>query len=227
MANQQRIILAGAGDEEPGIPPGDVVFVLKQTPHDSFQRSGNDLFTTVHITLSEALFGFSRILVTHLDGRGIHVSSPRGKIIKPGESIVAKGEGMPVFKHPDSKGNLYIVFKIDMPGEEWLNTVDKAVRSTIFQPYPLSHNPFSNWRNFCHQSVLMSSRDPLWLMRRSSSSVISRKPAGGRSPHLPTSLIRMMKTNGKTRTMMTTNLNAELSNLLPTISCQRICFPLV
>jgi len=141
MANQQRIVLAGAGDEEPGIPPGDVVFVLKQTPHDSFQRSGNDLLTAVHITLSEALFGFSRILVTHLDGRGIHVSSPPGKIIKPGESIVARGEGMPTYKHPDTKGDLYIVCRIDMPGEEWLNTVDRAVRPTIFQPYSSSHHP--------------------------------------------------------------------------------------
>jgi len=139
MANQQRIVLAGAGDEEPGIPPGDVVFVLKQTPHDSFQRSGNDLLTSVHITLSEALFGFSRILVTHLDGRGIHMSSPPGKTVKPGESVVAKGEGMPVYKHPDSKGDLYIVFKIDMPGEEWLNTVDRAVSSVIFRLY--SHSP--------------------------------------------------------------------------------------
>ena len=141
MANQQRIVLAGAGDEEPGIPPGDVVFVLKQTPHDSFQRSGNDLLTAVHITLSEALFGFSRILVTHLDGRGIHVSSPPGKIIKPGESIVARGEGMPTYKHPDTKGDLYIVFKIDMPGGEWLNTVNQAVRPPIFQPCSNSHHP--------------------------------------------------------------------------------------
>lgn len=134
MSNQQRIVLAGAGDEEPGIPPGDVVFVLKQTPHDSFQRSGNDLLTAVHITLSEALFGFSRILVTHLDGRGIHVSSPPGKIIKPGESIVAKGEGMPVHKHPDTRGDLYIVFKIDMPGEEWLNTVDRTQLENLLPP---------------------------------------------------------------------------------------------
>jgi len=161
MANQQRIVLAGAGDEEPGIPPGDVVFVLKQTPHDSFQRSGNDLLTAVHITLSEALFGFSRILVTHLDGRGIHVSSPPGKIIKPGESIVARGEGMPTYKHPDTKGDLYIVFKIDMPGEEWLNTVNQAVRPIIFQIRSDSHHPSSNWRSCCHQSELMSSRDPL------------------------------------------------------------------
>ncbi|KAF9790482.1 DnaJ-domain-containing protein [Thelephora terrestris] len=141
MANQQRIILAGAGDEEPGIPPGDVVFVLKQTPHDSFQRSGNDLLTAVHITLSEALFGFSRILVTHLDGRGIHVSSPPGKIIKPGESIVAKGEGMPVYKHPDTRGDLYIVFRIDMPGEEWLNTVDRAQLEALLPPKRVDVEP--------------------------------------------------------------------------------------
>jgi DnaJ family protein A protein 2 len=131
MAYQLRIVLAGAGDEEPGIPPGDVVFVLKQTPHNSFQRSGNDLLTSVHITLSEALCGFSRILVTHLDGRGIHVSSPPGKVINPGESIVAKGEGMPVHKHPDTKGDMYIVFKIDMPGEEWVNTADRVVRISL------------------------------------------------------------------------------------------------
>lgn len=141
MANQQRIVLAGAGDEEPGIPPGDVVFVLKQTPHDSFQRSGNDLLTAVHITLSEALLGFSRILVTHLDGRGIHMTSPPGKIIKPGDSVIAKGEGMPVYKHPDTNGDLYVVFKIDMPGEEWLSTVDRAVCSMIFQLCPRSRPP--------------------------------------------------------------------------------------
>jgi DnaJ-class molecular chaperone len=224
MANQQRIVLAGAGDEEPGIPPGDVVFVLKQTPHDSFQRSGNDLLTAVHITLSEALFGFSRILVTHLDGRGIHMSSPPGKIIKPGESIVAKGEGMPTYKHPDTKGDLYIVFKIDMPGEEWLNTVDRAVRPIISTLFPLT-TPFSNWRNFYHQSGLMSSRDPLLSTRHNSSSATSRTLAGGRSPHLPTSLIMVMKTSGKTKRTMTTNPNAELSDPLLPFSCRWNHFP--
>ena len=112
---------------QPGIPPGDVVFVLKLEPHRCFTRTGNDLLTSIHITLSEALFGFSRILVTHLDGRGIHVDSPTGKIIKPGDSIVIRGEGMPVFKNPEQKGNLYVVFKVDMPEEQWLQSVDQKV----------------------------------------------------------------------------------------------------
>lgn len=87
----------------------------------------NDLVTPVKITLSEALFGFSRVLVTHLDGRGIKVTSPPGKIIKPNDSIIIRGEGMPVEKRPDTKGDLHVVFSIEMPDEQWLKTVDAAV----------------------------------------------------------------------------------------------------
>ncbi|KZT01553.1 DnaJ-domain-containing protein [Laetiporus sulphureus 93-53] len=134
MADRQKVILAGAGDEEPGVTPGDVIFVLKTRKHDSFERSGNDLLTTVHITLSEALLGFSRILVTHLDGRGVQVSSPSGKIIRPGTTIVLRGEGMPVYKNPDTRGNLYIMLEIDMPDEEWLRSIDKAALAQLLPP---------------------------------------------------------------------------------------------
>jgi DnaJ family protein A protein 2 len=96
--------------------------------HESFERSGNDLLINVKITLSEALLGFSRILVTHLDGRGVKVTSPPGKIIKPGDSIVLRNEGMPVYKHPDQRGHLYVIMDVEMPDEDWLRNVDRAVR---------------------------------------------------------------------------------------------------
>ncbi|EPT01713.1 hypothetical protein FOMPIDRAFT_1161263 [Fomitopsis schrenkii] len=134
MPDRNRIVLTGAGDEEPNIPAGDVVFVLKTKKHDAFERSGNDLLTTVHITLSEALLGFSRILITHLDGRGIQVTSPRGKIIKPGDSIVLRDEGMPIHKSPDQKGNLYIMLEIDMPDEEWIQHVDRTALEGLLPP---------------------------------------------------------------------------------------------
>lgn len=104
-----------------------MIFVLRQQHHDSFERSGNDLLTRVKITLSEALLGFSRILLTHLDGRGIKVTSPPGKIIKPGEAIVLENEGMPVYKCPDQKGNLYVILDLEMPDEDWLKNVDREV----------------------------------------------------------------------------------------------------
>ncbi|KAJ6496464.1 hypothetical protein C8R47DRAFT_1114207 [Mycena vitilis] len=134
MADKQRIILAGAGDEEPGTPAGDVVFVLRLAPHESFERSGSDLLTNVTITLSEALFGFSRILITHLDGRGIQVTSPPGKIIKHADTIVLRGEGMPVHKQPGVKGDLYLTLTIEMPDDEWLKSVDQKTLLSLIPP---------------------------------------------------------------------------------------------
>lgn len=118
---------------QPGIPAGDVIFVLNMERHNAFERSGNDLLIKVNITLSEALFGFSRILITHLDGRGIRVTSPRGKIIKPHDTIILRGEGMPIYKQKEQKGDLYVVFNIDFPPDSWVNNLknsDKAV-STV------------------------------------------------------------------------------------------------
>ncbi|KAG6844960.1 hypothetical protein H0H87_002074 [Tephrocybe sp. NHM501043] len=134
MTNGQRIVLPGAGDEQPGVPAGDVVFVLKAAPHETFERSGNDLLTHVKITLSEALFGFSRILITHMDGRGIEVSSPPGKVLQSENTIVLRGEGMPTYKHPDEKGDLYVIFSVEMPDDEWLKTVDKKALESLLPP---------------------------------------------------------------------------------------------
>lgn len=145
MSDRQRIILAGAGDQEvvllrhpnyiqfwtwcmqPGVPAGDVVFLLKAVPHESFERSGNDLLTHITITLSEALLGFSRVIITHLDGRGIKLSTPPGKIIKPQDSIVLRGEGMPLYRRPDEKGDLYVLIDIEMPDQGWLASIDHNV----------------------------------------------------------------------------------------------------
>jgi DnaJ family protein A protein 2 len=112
---------------QPDVPAGDVIIQLKAKPHESFERSGNDLLTRVKITLSEALTGFARVLVTHLDGRGVRVSSPRNKIIKPDETIILRGEGMPIHKRPDERGDLYVVLSLEMPSDSWLGAVDKQV----------------------------------------------------------------------------------------------------
>ncbi|KAG9017151.1 hypothetical protein FRB90_001575 [Tulasnella sp. 427] len=124
MADKQKIVLHGEGDQEPDVEPGDLIFVLNQEKHPNFERAGSDLMTTVHITLSEALLGFSRIIITHLDGRGIHVDSEQGRILKTGDIVAVRGEGMPTYKHSDQKGDLYIRFEVDMPSEDWLRGLD-------------------------------------------------------------------------------------------------------
>jgi len=134
MSDGQRIVLAGAGDQEPGVPTGDVVFLLKAIPHETFERSGNDLLTHITITLSEALLGFSRVIITHLDGRGIKLATPPGKIIKPQDSIVLRGEGMPLYRRPDEKGDLYVLIDIEMPNQDWLSSIDRNVLISVLPP---------------------------------------------------------------------------------------------
>lgn len=100
------------------------------------------MLTHVKITLSEALLGFDRILVTHLDGRGVRVSSPPGKVIRPDDTIILRGEGMPVFKQPDQKGDLFVVLNVEMPSDQWLKAVDTEVsvgNSLISSEVPSAH----------------------------------------------------------------------------------------
>ena len=56
------------------------------------------------------------------------MSSPPGKIIRPKDTIILRGEGMPVFKQPDEKGDMFVVLDVEMPTEQWLRTVDAEVR---------------------------------------------------------------------------------------------------
>ncbi|RKP10670.1 DnaJ domain-containing protein, partial [Thamnocephalis sphaerospora] len=83
MREGQRITMAGQGDQEPGITPGDVIFILEQKPHPRFERRGKHLWTEITVTLTEALCGFSKVLLTHLDGRGIVVTQQPGQVIRP------------------------------------------------------------------------------------------------------------------------------------------------
>ncbi|TRY56729.1 hypothetical protein DNTS_012989 [Danionella cerebrum] len=76
----------------------------------TFKREGNDLSMTHKIGLVEALCGF-HFTLKHLDGRQIVVKYPAGKIIEPGSVRVVRGEGMPQYRNPFEKGDLFIKFE--------------------------------------------------------------------------------------------------------------------
>ncbi|ROW12509.1 hypothetical protein VMCG_00034 [Cytospora schulzeri] len=115
-----KIRLEGEADQFPDMTPGDITFTLVEEPHDVFTRVGHDLSADLTVTLAEALSGFSRVVVKHLDGRGIHIDYPRGKILRPNEVIKVEGEGMPM-KRGDAKGDLYLIAKIEFPENGWMS----------------------------------------------------------------------------------------------------------
>lgn len=115
----ERIVLEGEADQHPDQTPGDIIFTLVEEPHDVFTRIGADLSADLNVTLAESLSGFSRVVLKHLDGRGIHIDYPRGKILRPNEVIKVQGEGMPL-KRGEAKGDLYLIAKVEFPEDGWM-----------------------------------------------------------------------------------------------------------
>lgn len=117
----EKIVLEGEADQIPDQKPGDIVFTLIEEEHEIFQRAGHDLTAELHVTLAEALCGFSKVVLSHLDGRGIHINHPKGKVLKPDQVLKVHGEGMPQ-KKTDTKGDLFLVVKIEFPKNGWANS---------------------------------------------------------------------------------------------------------
>lgn len=114
MQDGQKIYFRGDGNQQPGVEPGDVIIILQQILHEKFQREGPDLFMPHKVTLTEALCGFCMV-VKHLDGRDILVRHPPGEVIEHGSVKGIVHEGMPIYKNPFERGNLYIKFTVTFP----------------------------------------------------------------------------------------------------------------
>ncbi|KAL2222068.1 putative DnaJ domain protein [Thermoascus aurantiacus ATCC 26904] len=113
------IVLEGEADQVPDQEPGDLIFHLVEAEHPVFRRAGADLTATIDITLAEALTGFSRVVVKHLDGRGIEITHPKrkGDVLRPGQVLKIPGQGMPIKRSSDAYGDLYLVVNVLFPDE--------------------------------------------------------------------------------------------------------------
>ena len=138
MDEGDHIVLEGEADQEPGKETGDAVFVIVEKDHPVFTRMGADLRATLHITLQEALCGFSKVVLTTLDGRGLSYTHKvaQGQVIRPKDVFKIVGEGMPVGKKSDVKGDLYLDVDIEFPADGWLTDASKmdTLRSLLSTP---------------------------------------------------------------------------------------------
>ena len=134
-----RIVLQGEADQTHDQDPGDLIFVLSEVVHDIFERSGADLLADVHITLAESLCGLSRVLIKHLDGRGIAIDhrKPKGGILRPGQLLRVDGEGMPI-KKQEKRGNLFLRIIVDFPEDDYLQDQTITTKLAELLPKPAS-----------------------------------------------------------------------------------------
>lgn len=130
-----KVVLEGEADEEFGKKPGAVIIEVHQQPHPVFERKRNDLYATIKVSLAEAICGFSRTVIQHLDGRGIRITSPPGTVIRPNEIIKVQREGMPI-PRTDTAGDLYLHVDIIFPDNGWCleNSELRKVRDVLPVP---------------------------------------------------------------------------------------------
>lgn len=120
------------GNASPKMKTGKAILKYKYDTKDTkngedeleskFHRDGDNLYTKISINLVDALCGFeNKRLVQTLDKRWLDVKVPMGKVLKPGDTIVIKGEGMPVLNSMfSSSGDLYVGVEIEFPKDGWM-----------------------------------------------------------------------------------------------------------
>jgi len=133
MRDGQKIPFRGEGDQQPGVEAGDVIIVLQQKEHDTFQRKGDDLYCTYNLGLTEALCGFE-FTMKQLDGRDLVIKNPPGEVIQPGCIRSVIGEGMPTYRNPFEKGNLFVKFDITFPPNKFAPEVQLKKLEQLLPP---------------------------------------------------------------------------------------------
>ena len=103
----------GMGDDSiKNMPRGDLMVVMSVLDSDGYTRQGNDLHTTKTINCFQAIRGCDIALRTLSDST-IKVRVPAGT--QPGTMISCKGQGMPVHKTLNIRGNLYVKIMVLIP----------------------------------------------------------------------------------------------------------------
>jgi molecular chaperone DnaJ len=107
----QRIRITGEGHAgPPGGDAGDVYVLVHVKPDDRFVREGDDVFSRVDLTMTEAALG-ARVKVPTLDGDAEIEFEPG---TQPGEVRVLSRRGMPVL-HGSGRGDHRILVNVVVP----------------------------------------------------------------------------------------------------------------
>jgi molecular chaperone DnaJ len=111
VANGGRVRVPGKGNAGTmGAPAGDLYLAVAVKPHEFFERRGNDLFTKIPVTVTEATLG-AKIEVPTIDGRSL-VRIPPGT--NSGKTLRLKEKGVPNARSGE-RGDQYVEIQVVVP----------------------------------------------------------------------------------------------------------------
>ena len=109
----QRLKLRGHGGEAvEGGTRGDLYITFRIAPDAVFTRQGDDLYTTVPISLTTAVLG-GNVALTTLMGETLRLKVSAGT--QPDTKVRLKGKGMPVYKKTNERGDLIVTYSLTIP----------------------------------------------------------------------------------------------------------------
>jgi len=89
----QQIRYRGMGEQDnPNLPPGDLLVSVRVRHHNIFQRNGDNIICEKAISVLDLLLGTKTTIQT-LDGRSLEINIPAGT--QPDTVLGCKGEGLP------------------------------------------------------------------------------------------------------------------------------------
>jgi len=120
--NGARVRVPGKGNAGTlGAPPGDLYLLVEVKPHAFFERRGDDIYTAVPVTVSEATLG-AKIDVPTLDGRSV-VRIPPGT--NSGRTLRLREKGVASARH-GKRGDQYVLIQVVVP-----KPTDERVRNLM------------------------------------------------------------------------------------------------
>jgi molecular chaperone DnaJ len=118
-----RVRVAGHGNAGTmGSPPGDLYIIMQVDAHPFFERRGDDIYTVVPITVSEASLG-GKIEVPTIDGRAL-LRIPPGT--NSGQKFRLREKGAPSVRRPSHRGDQYVEVQVVVP-----KPTDERVRNLL------------------------------------------------------------------------------------------------
>ncbi len=118
-----RVRVAGHGNAGlQGGPPGDLYIITNVEPHPYFERRGDDLYTVVPVTVTEASLG-AKVEVPTIDGRA-QVRIPPGT--NSGKKLRLREKGAPSTRQPGKRGDQIVEVQVVVPKPE-----DERVRNLL------------------------------------------------------------------------------------------------
>jgi len=123
VASGGRVRVPGKGNAGTmGAPTGDLYLLVEVKPHPFFERRGNDLYSKVPVTVSEATLG-AKVEVPTIDGRSL-VRIPPGT--NSGRTLRLREKGVPNVRSSGTRGDQYVEIQVVVP-----QPTDERVRNIM------------------------------------------------------------------------------------------------